>query len=540
MRKFFAFIFSLLIAASAFARVSTEAVAEFSSEFREILVDVRGSRGGNGDVAAGYLTVMDLLRHQGFKSRVTMLTDRESYRILENLAWQNKAFWSTVTVESIESLSRDKVFDMYLALAGHGGYLTYEYDINDRPFDKRHGDDSDPDAKIRVRNEGVSIGQTVLGNTEAGGVEFPRAIIRNRGVSYDMSPAGLGEGESGVYNDYVALYLKTKSVEETKAFVVANLPDVFSSWVIRSIFDGTMMKDSKFGLVYGISSNTVKSQFETYLQGLAKDSSASYCLLTPSSFELSNISSRKLRDRIVVISDLNRVPARAQPGIIYIIHTPRLTHKVFVGLMAYSMKAGLVPVGAGDGFMSAAINLGRPFVSTRVPWNEENIANLKARLMSIAERSVGQRDKGALKEIEKTLSRIYDRIDLQFAQRLQQWPELFETLSQEVPDLSESLMAAALKVKNQPPRESPEFTEFVKNIPDPVLGASLLEGKRLETVTVKKIRSLKSTLKGIWPKVLALLKFDFKKSGPSNSGTTVSLPKGSQPQLCVGLFAGAK
>jgi hypothetical protein len=208
--------------------------------------------------------------------------------------------------------------------------------------------------------------------------------------------------------------------------------------------------------------------------------------------------------------------------------------------MAYSMKAGLVPVGAGDGFMSAAINLGGPFVSTRVPWNEENIENLKARLLSIAERSIGQKDQQALEEVKRTLSRIYDRIDLQFAQELRQWPELFETLSREVPDLSENLMVAALKVRNLPPRDSTAFTEFVKDIPDPVLGASLLEGKRLEKETVKKIRSLKSTLKNIWPKVLALLKFNFKKQGLANSGKTATPPAGSLPALCEGLFVGAK
>jgi hypothetical protein len=101
-------------------------------------------------------------------------------------------------------------------------------------------------------------------------------------------------------------------------------------------------------------------------------------------------------------------------------------------------------------------------------------------------------------------------------------------------------MVAALKVRNLPPRDSTAFTEFVKDIPDPVLGASLLEGKRLEKETVKKIRSFKSTLKNIWPKVLALLKFNFKKQGLANSGKTATPPAGSLPALCEGLFVGAK
>ena len=49
----------------------------FSQEFGNILFDLRNSRGGNGDVAAGYLTLMTFLDRYQIKNKLTLLVDQE-------------------------------------------------------------------------------------------------------------------------------------------------------------------------------------------------------------------------------------------------------------------------------------------------------------------------------------------------------------------------------------------------------------------------------------------------------------------------------
>lgn len=90
------------------------------------------------------------------------------------------------------------------------------------------------------------------------------------------------------------------------------------------------------------------------LKGL--EAGKSFCLLTPLRFDDSDIVDPELRQRVVLVANEASLPDHVEPGKIYIVKTKTLPHRVFVGLIAYSMRKGLVPVGAGDGFLSAAIN----------------------------------------------------------------------------------------------------------------------------------------------------------------------------------------
>jgi hypothetical protein len=114
-------------------------------------------------------------------------------------------------------------------------------------------------------------------------------------------------------------------------------------------------------------------------------------------------------------------------------------------------------------------------------------------------------------------------------------------MSQEVPDLSERLLSAALAVKNLPSRESPEFVDFVRDLPDPVLGASLLKGARLLPETVEKIRSFRARLKVIWQTIVALVKMDSKMPSPATTSQNTGLQAHPISQLltCEKLFHAA-
>jgi hypothetical protein len=260
-----------------------------------------------------------------------------------------------------------------------------------------------------------------------------------------MSPSGIASSEAGIYNDYVAVQLRSMKADEIEKFVVAEsemIDDLDSKKSVQDIISGTKLKGAKTGLAYGISAGATKQQFMSYLKGL--EAGKSFCLLTPSRFDDSDIVDPELRQRVVLVANEASLPEHAEPGKIYIVKTKTLPHRVFVGLMAYSMRKGLVPVGAGDGFMSAAINLGGPFVLTRVAWNAKNIANLKQRLLVIAKRLYT--DPAHIALVESLFDSVYGKINMNRAQALQTLAPLFARLSEEVPDLSERIMDAAVVV----------------------------------------------------------------------------------------------
>ena len=345
MRKFhFVLSFIFLVAISAFSRTREETVTAFKEKFKEVIVDVRGSRGGNGDVAAGYLTIMDFIQNYQITDGITVLVDSESRKILDRLAKGNSRFWSIAKVETIDSLPTDRVFDLYLALASPSGSFRYGKQLRERMGDETQTEKiDDKGKKISIRTEGVLMVQTVLGNTENRSSVNPFAVARSNGVNFDMSPAGIASNESGIYNDYVAVQLRSMSAENIQDFVYDEaklMEDIDSRARIINIVGESHLKGAKVGLAYGISAGATKQQFMSYLKGL--EAGKSFCLITPSKFDQSDIVDPELRQRVVVVNSEDKLPWNAEPGKIYIVKTKTLPHKVFVGLMAYSMKKGLV------------------------------------------------------------------------------------------------------------------------------------------------------------------------------------------------------
>ncbi len=481
MKIFLLLIFSIFISFGVFAKIPNSIISVFNSNFKEIIVDVRGSRGGNGDVAAGYLTIMDLIQNYQIHSHITLLVDMDSKNILNRLAQGNQLFWSTVSMNTIDTLPNDKVFDLYLALASPSGTFRYGAQLREREHSELKASsihiEEDHGKRINIKTEGVLIVQTVLGNTENLNSINPHAIVRSSGVNYNMSPAGIGTSEAGIYNDYIATNLRNKTPVAIQEFIKSQLSlieDDFSRNTILKIVEKSKMKGAKIGLAYGISAEQTQSQFISYLNGLAADNSKSYCLITPSRFDEKAILDQTLYSKIQFITNEQSLPDFAEPGKIYIVRTKTMPHSVFVGLMAYSMKAGLVPVGAGDGFMSAAINLGGPFVLTRVQWNAKNISNLKSRLLNVAKKVF--KDPTQLESVSSTFDSIFGKIDLMRAQTLRTMSALFETLSLEIPDLSERIINAAVMVSTQPKNNLEEFNKHTENISDSALKRSVRAG----------------------------------------------------------------
>jgi hypothetical protein len=442
---------------------------EFSEAFPEILIDARGSRGGNGDIAAAYLTVSDWLQNSHVTSHITISVDENGKRRLLNLAQGNERFASQVTIHEPQSPPPEQVFSMYAVFANPSGTYRYSKDIG---------------TTYKLAPDSTLIVQTVLGNTENQNSLHPDATVENGGRIYDWAPAGLANTESGIYTDIVAQRLRPMNLEQVRADILGNLhlvTDDFSKQSLSTVLDGSKLRGAKAGVVYGISSEQTQKQFMTYLQGLAGQTNESFVLFTPSAFREKALFDASLKDKVVFLTSQDQIPETAEPNRIYIIETKTLPHKVFVGLMAYSMKVGVVPVGAGDGFLSAAIDLGGPFVLTQVPWNRANVAQLKKMLIDLAfEFKVPSADITFFKEL---LKRNYESVDFRTASALHRFTPLFRVLKSRVPRLSKRVMEIAVGAgKFHDPSTVPRLQDLT-------LQKSVLKGGRTSTLALSLSRS---------------------------------------------------
>ena len=113
--------------------------------------------------------------------------------------------------------------------------------------------------RINISKDGVMFVQTVFGNSENPNPKTPHAVVRRNGVNYDMSPAGVGMAEAGIYRDPVAAHLKNMEVNEVVDFTLAELAKVDARLfrtkeLLSSILNQSKLRGAKVGVAYGISS----------------------------------------------------------------------------------------------------------------------------------------------------------------------------------------------------------------------------------------------------------------------------------------------
>lgn len=420
-----------------------------------IVFDVRGSRGGNGDVAAGYLTAYDLLdrtigRKDALVPRITFVAGEAERRILSRMSGR-------------EVKDGDDLFDGYAKV-----FAPDTLPAGQPPADvlmnlaAPEGEYSPHDARLPVGARTVILTQTVFGNTESDSKGPATALIGGRRLA--LSHAGLANGDAGIYADPVARALRGRAREDVRRFVLdqTDKTEVSGTAAVAAVVKGEVLAGAEVGLAYGISMKEVKPQFERYLKGLASravDERRSFVIVTPSSFKLEDVKDAGLRSKIVVYEGDRVMAEAAEPGKIYILKTGTLPHPLFVGLMAYSRPP---PVLAGDGAMSAAVGLGRPFVLTKVGWNEENIRAYAARL--------GRRvPKDKLKLIEA----VFLNSELERAGALEGLAKAFDDTAKAIPTLTDTMFAAVQSARDVEALEVPT-EKLLGGVTDKVLRASLI------------------------------------------------------------------
>jgi hypothetical protein len=442
------------------------------AESRRIVFDVRGSRGGHGDVAAAYLTAYDLLdRTVGHKGAVTpeitFVAGATERAILARLAGRpvrdgDDLFDGYAKVYGPDTLPAEHPpADVLMNLAAQEGEFT-------RHGDLRWADGvSAKDARIPVNERTVILTQTVFGNTESASNGPATALVAGRRL--ELSHAGLARGDAGIYADPVARSLRGRPREEVRRFVLTETEktEIGGTAAVAAILHGEVLAGAEVGLAYGISMKEVKPQFERYLAGLAMQAHGekkSFVIVTPSGFKLEDIKSKRLRDRVIVFDGDRVMPESAEPGRIYVLKTGTLPHPLFVGLMAYSRPP---PVVAGDGAMSAAVGLGRPFVLTKVGWNDENIRTFAERLSLRAPE--GKRE---------LIKAVYLSSKLERAGELDALAGVFAETSRAIPTLTDTMFAAVQAARDA---QSPDVPtdRLLGGVKDPILRASLISLRAL-------------------------------------------------------------
>jgi len=437
------------------------------AETRRIIFDVRGSRGGHGDVAAAYLTAYDLLdrtigREDAITPEITFIAGETERRILSRLAGRQVSdggdlFDGFAKVFAHSSLPADHPpADVLMNLAAPEGEFAGKGDLRWSEGPRIQ------DGRIPVSDRTVILTQTVFGNTESAAKGPATALVG--GKRLELSHAGLARNDGGIYADPVARDLRGRPREELKRFILqqTDKTEVSGAAAIAAVLNGEVLAGAEVGLAYGISMKEVKPQFEAYLIGLANQAAkarGSFVVVTPSAFKLEDIKNRDLRARIVVFEGDRVMPETAVAGKIYILKTGTMPHALFVGLMAYSRPP---PVLAGDGAMSAAVGLGRPFVLTKVGWNDENIRTFAERLSF----RVPLEKRGLI-------NAVFLKTHLERAGELDSIASAFAETSRSIPTLTDTMFAAV-----QAARDASELgvpTQAVLGgVKDEILRASLI------------------------------------------------------------------
>lgn len=387
---------------------------KYVQEFRDIVFDARGARGGNGDTAAVFLFVMDMIENLSYKDNIRMVVDERGLKTLSLMTGRLLSSGDTLFSGQVQLISADQGFnsgppaDLYISLARPSGTFKHAFSISKVHLENENdGDLSDwmpkyDEFPVRVNGNTVLLVQTVLGNTENRNSVHPNGLIRLGDRVYDLAAPGFLDEHSGIYIDPVAEKLRGKSKDEVKEILLSVLRESSANpnhAYLQKIIEERRLWGATINFAYGISSKSVGGQFLTYLSGMIEhmdnpgNEIRSMVILTPSGIkhydylekEIKNLRDaseyrKKVSGRIVLITDLSQLPRVAEDGKIYLVHTGNIPHTTFNSLLAYSY---FPPIVSGDNALCAAVTIGCPFVMTKVDWNCKNVDAIQGRLKQL-------------------------------------------------------------------------------------------------------------------------------------------------------------
>jgi hypothetical protein len=109
--NFLIFIFLLCFQfAGADSDVILNSPLKVKGKLDKVIIDVRGSRGGKGDVAAGYLFGMDLVENHELASPIVFLADQVESSILLSMSNGFEDFDNKFALKKLSDLDTNDVF----------------------------------------------------------------------------------------------------------------------------------------------------------------------------------------------------------------------------------------------------------------------------------------------------------------------------------------------------------------------------------------------------------------------------------------------
>jgi hypothetical protein len=472
--------------ATAVLRADPPPVAELSAQYKHVLFDMRGSRKGLGDIAASYLSAQGV-RNNGYTGKITLLADEQEMKRLSKMAGlpvqAGTVLPGDFRVETIESLPRSGSgpVDLYAMIgAAHGSILRAQGDFR-----------GSADRGIPVHDRTVYINLPVYENTEIYDVRMSQKLYPGGFIGYgtpdapvsklrlNLASPGPGRYGSGIYTDEIAIRLGKMSAAEIESFLAKELADPRVSESTRlkvsAILKQASLSQSKVALAYGLSSEgSPWERFVDYLKSVDQAALDSHglILITPSRMGQGHQTLPPGLDskaKIFLSSDHTPLPKQVKPGEIWIVETETLPKAVFDGLMARSE----VPVFmTGDGALSAAIQMGIPFVTPPVAQHNTPVA---ARLGARGVEEIGD------PEVAEAAHRIFADGDMRDVAKMNT-PEArrwYKSLRDTTPRVSDRLIEDAVTIQRLLKGDLPA-SKILATIGDPMLrleSACLLAAK---------------------------------------------------------------
>ncbi len=395
------------------------------SDFQHILIDVRADRGGKGDIAAGYLAYVELSAQylKNSNTRITVLATEEGFETFSTLLGK-KIKGSYLSDNPRYQIFTDKNFkqshaheipaDLVLQLARVNGYQTRSEEFSE-----------DDDSLVKVTPDAVTATLSVYGNSEnlsflfkARRYTHPASLIKYKGSRIEVASAGLGELELGLYRDISASKLRGVNRQRIKADLIkllesklAGVNELASSIQETSlnrlleILKNNSDKNVDFAFAYGVQSHDRIDQFSHYVEQVNMRSSKRKqvsIIFNPGTNP--DLNEENMPKNLVHVKSTDLLPESLRSANTYLIEVPEIPNEVFNYLLALSYYP---PVVAGDGGLSAVVELGIPFFMVFVPWNMNNLVELE----------------NTLKDLEKAAgkSKFYSSFDFSLSAKLERF-----------------------------------------------------------------------------------------------------------------------
>jgi hypothetical protein len=366
---------------------------EIINGFRHVVIDTSDVRGGKGDVAANYLLAMTIMQTWNYQGQLTIIGTPQSIAILSSLSGQSlksgsHLFSDLARIHQVNKLPTElPPTDLYIGLARRSGTLNALVPGSIQPSSRRYRPVEVRLEKLPNRGLGVNlsaeatiVAMPVFENVECRDLNYPHGLILTGDTRAEIRKPGLTGRSAGIYHDPVAAQLRDKTESEViriAKLALMAMPDHPYSQKLSSIIDGELLQGADFSFAYVPTVQRAKSQVRSYLQGMidhinkAGQDQKSMVLVTTSNLPGSTVSMLKSNlNRLVFIDNEQEIPQTAKPGTLYILQVGAIPHSLFNCFLALSEYP---PVVSGDGGLSAALILGKPFVMAEISTNRQQI-----------------------------------------------------------------------------------------------------------------------------------------------------------------------